>query len=49
MRADVIATPGNPLEDIEAMMEIDFVMKDGRVFKDEGAMVMPDLVPRGAS
>lgn len=49
MRADVIATPGNPLEDIDAMLDVGFVMKDGLVFKDEGGTLRPTLVPRGAS
>ena len=47
MRADVIATSGNPLEDIEAMMEVVFVMKDGSVFKNEGGTVRATLAPRG--
>jgi imidazolonepropionase-like amidohydrolase len=47
MRADVIATPGNPLEDIDSMMDIGFVMKDGLVYKDEGSVVRPTLAPRG--
>ncbi|UZR94706.1 metal-dependent hydrolase family protein [Chondrinema litorale] len=33
--ADIIATPGNPLEDIDAMGNITFVMKDGVVYKGE--------------
>jgi imidazolonepropionase-like amidohydrolase len=31
--ADVIAVPGNPLEDIRVMEEVVFVMKDGNVYK----------------
>lgn len=31
--ADIIAVPGNPLERIEALEEVQFVMKGGRVFK----------------
>jgi len=34
--ADVIAVRGNPLENIEALYEIDFVMKSGRVVKTDG-------------
>lgn len=34
--ADVIAVPGNPLTDIEAMEKVRFVMKGGKVFKNEG-------------
>src|SRR5688572_10480289 len=32
-RADIIAMPGNPLEDINAVMKVEFVMKDGKVYK----------------
>ncbi|MGI9344023.1 MAG: amidohydrolase family protein [Gammaproteobacteria bacterium] len=32
-RADLIALDGNPLEDIEAMLRVRFVMRDGTVFK----------------
>jgi imidazolonepropionase-like amidohydrolase len=31
--ADIIATPANPLEDINALKQVNFVMKDGKVFK----------------
>lgn len=31
--ADVIAVPGNPLQDIKAVEHVDFVMKGGTVFK----------------
>lgn len=31
--ADIIAVPGNPVEDIGLMMKVNFVMKDGAVFK----------------
>ncbi|MEO7051702.1 MAG: amidohydrolase family protein [Rhodanobacter sp.] len=34
--ADVIAVPGNPLDDITAMQHVDFVMKDGVVYKEGG-------------
>lgn len=36
--ADLIAMPGNPLEDIEALRAVQFVMKDGEVFKKDGIM-----------
>jgi imidazolonepropionase-like amidohydrolase len=31
--ADIIAAPANPLEDINALKRVTFVMKDGKVFK----------------
>ena len=34
--ADIVAVPGNPLQDISAMQRVSFVMKDGRVFKRSG-------------
>ena len=33
--ADVIALTENPLQNIKAMEKVAFVMKDGKVFKDE--------------
>ena len=33
LSADIIATPANPLEDIEALRRVSFVMKEGRVVK----------------
>ena len=32
-RADIIALPGDPVADINAVMSVDFVMKDGKVFR----------------
>ena len=34
--ADVIAVPGNPLDDITVMQHVSFVMKDGVVYKQDG-------------
>ena len=34
--ADLIAVTGNPLADISLMKHVDFVMKDGVVYKREG-------------
>ncbi len=34
--ADVIAVPGNPLNDITVMQHVSFVMKDGVVYKQDG-------------
>jgi len=36
--ADMIAVPGNPLDDIDALKNVQFVMKDGMVFKKDGVM-----------
>ena len=37
MRADIIALGGDPLEDINAVMDVRFVMKDGTVFRSPEA------------
>jgi imidazolonepropionase-like amidohydrolase len=34
--ADVVAVPGNPLDDITLMQKVSFVMKDGVVYKVDG-------------
>lgn len=36
--ADLIAVPGNPLEDLDVLRDVRFVMKDGMVFKQDGVM-----------
>lgn len=36
MEADIIATNGNPLDDITAVRRVVFVMKSGRVYRHEG-------------
>jgi imidazolonepropionase-like amidohydrolase len=38
-RADVVAVPRNPLDDIAVMGEVSFVMKDGKVYKKDGTPV----------
>jgi imidazolonepropionase-like amidohydrolase len=38
MIADLIAVSGNPLENIDALRDVQFVMKDGIVFKEKGVM-----------
>lgn len=32
-RADIVAVPGNPVQDIGTVMKVDFVMKDGKVYR----------------
>ena len=39
MWADLIAVAGNPLERIDALRDVRFVMKNGMVFKRDGVMV----------
>ena len=36
MEADIIATAGNPLDDITAVRRVVFVMKGGKLFKNDG-------------
>ncbi|MEZ5417203.1 MAG: amidohydrolase family protein [Vicinamibacterales bacterium] len=36
--ADLIAMPGNPLDDLNALKGVSFVMKDGVIFKRDGVM-----------
>jgi imidazolonepropionase-like amidohydrolase len=38
MAADLIAIRGNPLENIDALRDVRFVLKDGIVFKENGIM-----------
>ena len=39
--ADIVAVPGNPLEDISVMKRVDFVMKGGRVYKGGAQAASP--------
>jgi imidazolonepropionase-like amidohydrolase len=36
--ADIIGLPGDPLADVDALKNVQFVMKDGQVFKKDGVM-----------
>jgi imidazolonepropionase-like amidohydrolase len=38
-RADVVAVLGNPLDNIQVLQSMSFVMKDGRVFKRDGQVL----------
>jgi imidazolonepropionase-like amidohydrolase len=42
--ADVVAVTGDPLADVGVMRTISFVMKDGRVYKQNGAAIIDDAV-----
>ncbi len=35
--ADIVAVPGDPLQDIRQLEKVDFVMKDGEVYKQQAA------------
>ncbi|HLJ25570.1 MAG TPA: amidohydrolase family protein [Candidatus Angelobacter sp.] len=45
--ADMIAVKGNPLEDIDALRTVVFVMKDGLVFKRDGVMTPEQFLHGG--
>jgi len=38
-RADIVAVGGDPLQNIQVLEHVDFVMKDGRVFKRDGQVL----------
>jgi cytosine/adenosine deaminase-related metal-dependent hydrolase len=44
--ADLIARPGSPLDDVDALKNVRFVMKDGQVFKRDGVMTPGGVLPR---
>jgi imidazolonepropionase-like amidohydrolase len=33
--ADIIAVPGDPLQNISVMEQVTFVMKDGKIYKNQ--------------
>lgn len=45
--ADLIAVSGNPLEDIDALRNVQFVMKNGAVFKQDGVVTIDGLLRPG--
>jgi imidazolonepropionase-like amidohydrolase len=47
LAADVIATAENPLDDIDALRDVQFVMKDGLVFKRDGVVAPMDFFHNG--
>jgi imidazolonepropionase-like amidohydrolase len=47
LAADMIAVTDNPLEDIDALRNVTFVMKDGLVFKNDGVVTPMDFFHNG--
>jgi imidazolonepropionase-like amidohydrolase len=43
--ADVIAVPGNPLEDVAFLQDVRFVMKGGEVYRSPGEGDRPGRLP----
>jgi imidazolonepropionase-like amidohydrolase len=43
--ADLVAVKGNPLESVAVLGNIDFVMKSGRIAKQDGRMIEPFNYP----
>ena len=47
LAADIIAVAENPLDDIDALRDVRFVMKDGQVFKQDGVVMPMDFFHSG--
>ncbi len=47
LAADIIAASSNPLDDIMALRDVTFVMKDGKVFKKDGVVAPLDFFHNG--
>jgi imidazolonepropionase-like amidohydrolase len=45
--ADMIAVRGNPLDDIDSLRDVQFVMKNGMVFKKDGVMTPEEFFHGG--
>jgi imidazolonepropionase-like amidohydrolase len=45
--ADFIGVPGDPLQDMDAVRNVQFVMKNGEVFKRDGAITIDKLLHAG--
>jgi len=45
--ADLIAVPGDPLTDVDALRNVQFVMKNGMVFKKDGVMLAANFLHPG--
>lgn len=45
--ADFIAVKGNPLDDVDALRSVEFVMKNGAVFKKDGRITVDGLLNPG--
>ncbi|MEO5825303.1 MAG: amidohydrolase family protein [Gemmatimonadales bacterium] len=45
--ADLIAVVGNPLENIDALRQVPFVMKDGMVYKQDGVILVGEFLHGG--
>jgi imidazolonepropionase-like amidohydrolase len=45
--ADLIAVVGNPLDDIDALRQVLFVMRDGMVFKQDGVILVGEFLHGG--